>query len=131
MTSIREYLESRLTKLRADMQPLEASTAELRAQLGAQDAKLRTLQKELRDVEKALQAIGKRRPSSTTITIKEAILEVLSAAPEGMTSAELLADINARFFDGAIERTSMSPQLTRLQNKDHKIKQRGRRWILA
>lgn len=131
MTTVREYLETRRTKLRAEMQPLEATTAELRAQLSTQDAKLRSLAKELNDVEKALQALGKREPSETTVTIKDAILQVLAAEPNGMTSAEILAAINDRFFEGTIVRTSMSPQLARLKNDDHKIRQRGERYFLA
>lgn len=131
MTSIREYLESRRTKLRAEMQPLEAEAAQLRAHLSAHDGKLRSLAKELADVEKALQAIGKRQPSANTITIKDAILKVVAASPNGMTSAEILAAINDQFFDGTIVRTSMSPQLTRLKIDDHKIRQRGDRYFLA
>lgn len=131
MTAIREYLETRRTKLKAEMQPLEAATAELRAQLSAHDAKLRIMSKELADVEKALQALGKREPSENTVTIKDAILQVLAAAPNGMTSAEILSTLNERFFEGTIVRTSMSPQIARLKNKDHKIRQRGDRYFLA
>jgi septal ring factor EnvC (AmiA/AmiB activator) len=131
MTAIREYLETRRTKLKSEMQPIEATAAELRAQLSAHDAKLRIMSKELADVEKALQALGKREPSESTVTIKDAILQALAGAPNGMTSAEILAAINDRFFEGTIVRTSMSPQLARLKNDDHKIRQRGDRYFLA
>ena len=114
------------------MQPLEAETAQLRAQLSAQDSKLRTLANELSDVEKALQALGKKeQPSETYISIKDAILRVLAKEPNGMTSAEILAAINDLFFNGTLMRTSMSPQLARLKNDDHKIRQRGERYFLA
>lgn len=114
------------------MQPLEAETAQLRTQLGAQDSKLRAMAKELSDVEKALQALGKKeQPSETYVSIKDAILQVLEKEPNGMTSAEILAAINDQFFNGTLMRTSMSPQLARLKNDDRKIRQRGERYFLA
>jgi hypothetical protein len=48
-----------------------------------------------------------------------------------MTSPELLEELNHRFFDGKLERTSMSPQLSRLKLFDVKIRQRGDRYFLA
>lgn len=58
----------------------------------------------------------------------EAVLEVLKLNPEGMTALEILAEINRRYFDGKIVRTSLSPQLSRLKDRDHKIVLRGNRW---
>ena len=132
MTTVRDFLESRRAKLLIEMRPLEAATAELRAQLSAQDGKLRVLANELNDVQKALHALGKNEQASDTyISIKDAILRVLAKEPNGMTSAEILAAINDQFFNGTLMRTSMSPQLARLKNDDEKIRQRGERYFLA
>lgn len=131
MTDIRAYLESKRTEVRKAMLPLETSTASLRSELSAQDAKLRSLAKELSDIERALHALGKKAKSETEITIKEAILLLLADAPNGLTSAEILQAINDRHFAGTVVRTSMSPQLARLKNEDHKIRQRGERYFLA
>ena len=131
MSGIREYLISCRDEARKKMEPVAATAADLRAQLGAQDAKLRALTKELSDIERALQALGKKEKLETTVTIKDAILQVLASAPDGMTSTEILTAINDRFFEGTLLRTSMSPQLTRLKNDDHKIKSRGDKYFLA
>ena len=124
-------LERRRAEIRKEMQPLEASSLELRTKLSSIDAKLKTLSIEAGDIEKALQVVGKREPAKTEITIKDAILDVLATSPNGLTSSELLDKMNEKFFGGALVRTSMSPQITRLKNKDQKIRQRGERYFLA
>src|ERR1043165_224293 len=122
MNGLREIIEKRRNELRQEKQPLEATAAEQRKVLNATEAKLRLLAKEEAEIEKALQAIGQQRERREAgITIKDAILEVLSEAEGGMTSAEILIAINGRFFsEKAIVRESMSPQLSRLKNDDHK-----------
>jgi hypothetical protein len=131
MSGLREYIEKRRDEIRKQMEPLEASTAELRTILHTAEAHLRALAKEATEIERALQAIGKRESRDNEITIKDAILKALAEAPGGLTSSDLLATINDRFFEGTLPRTSMSPQLTRLKNDDHKIKRRGERYFLA
>jgi chromosome segregation ATPase len=131
MSDLRDYLESKRGEVRKKMLPLETSTASLRTELSSQDAKLKALAKELADVEKALHALGKKPKSESEISIKEAILLVLADMPNGLTSAEILQAINDRHFGGTVVRTSMSPQLARLKNDDHKIRQRGERYFLA
>ena len=76
----------------------------------------------------ALQPAGER--GSLPSTIKEAVLHVLADAPGGMTSQAILDQINTRFFSGRIERTSFSPQLSRLKG-EHKVTRRGELWELA
>ena len=131
MSTVRDMLERRRAEIRKEMQPLEASSLELRTKLSSIDAKLKTLSIEAGDIEKALQVVGKREPAKTEITIKDAILDVLATSPNGLTSSELLDKMNEKFFGGALVRTSMSPQITRLKNKDQKIRQRGERYFLA
>jgi chromosome segregation ATPase len=131
MSGLRELLEAKRQEIRRQMEPITAKAAELRTQLAAQDAKLRMLTKELSDLDRALQVIGKKQKLEATITIKEAILETLRGAPKGMTAADILVAINDRHFEGTIMRTSMSPQLYRLKDRDKKIKQIGDKYFLA
>jgi chromosome segregation ATPase len=131
MSRLQEYLEKRRAEIRQEMGPLEASAADLRGKLGAVDTKLRTMTKEINEIEKALQAIAKKDKLQTKITIKEAILQILATAPNGMHATEILTTLNDRFFDTMLRRTSLSPQLTRLKNDDHKIKFRGGKYFLA
>jgi hypothetical protein len=55
---------------------------------------------------------------------------VLKDHPDGMTALEILHEINTRYFAGRIERTSLSPQLSRLKDRDGKIVLKGNRWLL-
>ena len=64
---------------------------------------------------------------SRPTTIKEAVLYVLADAPGGMTSQALLDELNERFFSGRIERTSFSPELSRLRGDQS----RGEIWTLT
>jgi F0F1-type ATP synthase membrane subunit b/b' len=131
MTGLREFIEKRRNEIRKKMEPLVATAANLRAQLNTTETELKVLAKEAAEIDAALQAIGRRERRETTPTIKEAILRVLADAPEGMTSSEILAAINDRFFEGTLRRTSMSPQLTRLDKDDKKTKRRGDRYFRA
>ena len=65
MSGLREYLEKRRDETRKKMEPVAVAAAELRTQLSAQDAQLRALAKELSDIEKALQALGKKEKLET------------------------------------------------------------------
>jgi septal ring factor EnvC (AmiA/AmiB activator) len=130
MGGIRQLLETRRAELLHEMEPLEAQAVDLRTNLAKTDNKLKAMTKEIAEIDKALQAISKER-LETKVSIKEAILQALADAPSGLDSPQLLASLNDRFFDGKLARTSMSPQLTRLKNDDHKIKYRGDKWFLA
>lgn len=59
----------------------------------------------------------------------EAILAVLDHKPNGMTAQEILEELNEKYFGGRLMRTSLSPQLSRLKDRDGKIELRGDRWM--
>lgn len=130
MDEVRDYLEAKLQAARKERGPLEDAAAKMRRELGSTDAKIKQLLKTEADLERAIQALGKRQRMKSEITIKDAILLLLADAPQGLTSNELLTALNDRFFR-ELERTSMSPQLTRLKNKDRKIRSKGDRYVLA
>ncbi len=131
MNEVRDYLEQQLQKTRKERAPLEDAAAKMRRELAATDARIKVLLKAETDLERAIGALGKQQRRKTEVTIKEAILKALADAPHGLTSNELVSALNEKFFDGALERTSMSPQLTRLKNKDRKIRSKGDRYVLA
>jgi hypothetical protein len=131
MAELRDYLQRRRAEAVDELQPLQSAAADLRSKLAAKDARICILTEEISDIDKALAAIGKSEKTTASVTIKEAVLQVLSDAPNGMTSSELLEAINDRFFDGKLERTSMSPQLSRLRVWDKKIVHRGDKYFLA
>ena len=131
MTGLRDFIEKQMASVRCAGEPLVQRREALRAELAAIDAKLEKLNAEWRDLEAAAKAIGEApaeeepRKPSTGPTIKEAILIVLAEHPKGLSAGDLHKEINTRFFDGQIKRTSFSPQMSRLKGKDRKVIQRG------
>ena len=86
---------------------------------------------EIEQIEKAEQAIaGVEAPVKTELTIKQAVLKVLEDEKRALNAQQILALINERYFDGKVVRSSLSPQLSRLNHDDHKIKYDGTLWSL-
>ena len=73
--------------------------------------------------------LSKREKQPPRITIKEAILATLDHKPDGLTALEILDELNAKYFNGGLARTSLSPQLSRLKERDRKITLQGDHWI--
>jgi len=140
--SLREYLKRRRDDIRAESERLIQQRDKLQNQLHTVLARLGELGRESADLDQATKAVGLETDaqpalspqpaveSSPPSTIKEAVLHVLAEAPDGMTSQALLDEINTRFFSGRIERTSFSPQLSRLRG-EHKVTRRGEIWELT
>src|SRR5215212_3285589 len=142
MPSLREYLKRRRGDIRAESERLIQQRDKLQNQLHTVLARLGELGRESADLDQGTKAVGLETDaqpalspqpaveSSPPCTIKEAVLHVLAEAPGGMTSQAILDEINARFFSGRIERTSFSPQLSRLRG-EHKVTRCGEIWELT
>jgi predicted nuclease with TOPRIM domain len=127
MSTTRELLLSRRNELAEVLPAMAEEWQALRTALIAMQGRLNALQKELATIDEALK---KLEPEETQgpITIMQAVMEVLNHKTNGMTAIEILDEINAAYFNGTIVRTSLSPQLSRLKNRDKKIELRGNRW---
>jgi hypothetical protein len=130
MTTTRDLLLRQKAQLEAQLPELEATQFECRQAWAVSVANVSRAKLELRKIELALQTVEAEEARTAKPKIMDAVLESLSHHPEGMTALEILADINARHFEGEIVRTSLSPQLSRLKDRDHKITLRGNRWFL-
>ena len=143
MPSLREYLKRRRGEIRAESDRLAQQRDKLQNQLHALRARLDELDRESAELDQAAEAVGVEPDAQSALalapavgtrglpfTIKEAVLRVLAAASGGMTSQAILDQINTRFFAGRIERTSFSPELSRLKS-EHKVRRRGELWELA
>jgi len=143
VTSLREYLNRRRGEIHADHERLTRHRDKLQNQLHAVLARLDELNRESAELEQATKAVGFEPGAQTApvpqlavesrgppATIKEAILHILAEAPSGMTSKAILDEINIRFFSGRIQRTSFSPELSRLKGED-KVSRRGEIWELT
>lgn len=142
---LKEFILRRREQIRSEGTPLWKRRAEIADQLKEVDAKIAELTTEWEDLKKAGTAINlpphaESEPKPTEVaeatpvrqpllTIKEAILKVLEAKPEGMPSPEILDAINTQFFNGSIVRTSFSPQLSRLK-ADGEIIYNGSNYLL-
>ena len=143
MPSLREYLKRRRGEIRAESERLAQQRDKLQNQLHSVLARLGELDRESTELDQAAEAVGVEPDAQPALalqpaverqslpcTIKEAVLHVLADAPGGMTSQAILDQINTRFFSGRIERTSFSPELSRLKS-EHKVRRRGELWELA
>lgn len=143
MPSLREYLKRRRGEIRAESERLAQQRDKLQGQLHVLRARLDELDRESTELDQAAEAVGVEPDAQPALapqpaierhsrptTIKEAVLHVLADAPGGMTSQALLDELNERFFSGRIERTSFSPELSRLKG-DHKVTRRGEIWTLT
>ncbi len=143
MPSLREYLKRRRGEIRAESERLAHQRDKLQNQLHALRARLDELDREFTELDQAAEAVGvepEAQPAlalqpavnkrSLTPTIKVAVLHVLADAPSGMTSQAILDEINKHFFSGRIQRTSFSPELSRLKG-EYKVTRRGEIWELT
>jgi predicted nuclease with TOPRIM domain len=128
MSTTRDILLSRKSELVAQLPAMAEKFTELRKTLIDMEAQFGAHQKELEAIDEALKKLAEPEATAGPITIMQAVLEVLNHKPQGMTALEILDEINEAYFNGTIVRTSLSPQLSRLKNRDKKIELRGNRW---
>jgi chromosome segregation ATPase len=128
---LRLFMTERQKAIREEFDPLLERRKALKAELDEVTSKLLLLKKELDEIERAEQAIaGAEPPQKVELTIKQAVMKVLENEKRGMTAQQILAAINERYFDGKVVRSSLSPQLSRLNHADHKIRFNGVNWSL-
>jgi chromosome segregation ATPase len=129
MGSAREILEARRAALSAELEPLNAKRDEFFHGMVDVTEKISHVEKEIAEIETALKSLADSQGKSQRIPIMQAILEVLRDKPQGMTAREILVELNAKYFGGELQRHSLSPQLSRLKDRDKKIEYRAERWI--
>jgi hypothetical protein len=127
MSNVKELLEARRTAIEAELKPLFKEHHLRREKLHETEGQIAKLHDELFQIDQAIKSIADTQ--SSRITIMEAILATLDHKPQGMTAQQILADLNANYFAGKLMRHSLSPQLSRLKDRDKRIELRGDRWI--
>jgi hypothetical protein len=129
MSTAREILEARKAALSAELQPLTQKHDALFVEIIETGEKIGQVKKEIAAIETALKSLAESQTKSQQIPIMQAVLEVLKDRPQGMTARQILTELNARYYGGKLERHSLSPQLSRLKDRDKKIEYRDERWI--
>ncbi|HZG09750.1 MAG TPA: hypothetical protein VEZ70_12290 [Allosphingosinicella sp.] len=107
MTALRQFLSRREAEVLKQISELEKELAEIRMTWAA------------------LQSETPRQQRSSTQTIKEMVRNILRGRPDGLTATEILQEIEQR-HGVCIERTSLSPQLSRLRASDELTLEDGR-----
>jgi hypothetical protein len=129
MSKLRDILLERKAEISRKVVPLATEIARIKEQLSKMQSELEVWKFELEQIHFALKAVDETEAKNSQITIMDAVMAVLEDHPEGMTALEILAEINTRYFGGRIARSSLSPQLSRLKDRDKKIDLRGKRWF--
>lgn len=112
--TLRDFIAQRETEIRGQQKALKAELRELQLAKAALEG----------------QPTGANSaPSGTTATIKDMARDVLSGQPSGLNSSGILDAIQKR-FGRDIERTSLSPQLSRLK-EDGELILSGEVWFTA
>jgi hypothetical protein len=114
-TTLRDFLNAREAEIKDQLKRLRLEMAEIRVARQALDGVS----------EPAASAVG---ASGASPTIKDMVRSVLKEVPLGLTSAEILLAIK-RVFDKELERTSLSPQLSRLKH-DGAVVLDGETWFI-
>lgn len=136
-----EFIKARRAAIRERGTPLWERKTELLKELNGIEPQITALTDEWKELEKMASAVGvdlNNMPpeptdseSTTTpaLTIKEAILRVLTNSPEGLPSPEILDQINIEYFNHNIARTSFSPQLSRLKQDEEVVVMNGKYFL--
>ena len=120
--TLRAFIDRRLRELRDAETPLREHMNEI--------------DRERKELEKTAKLIGMEgvyrqdaeRAEAQKKTMKEAVVEILSAVPRGLTALDILRELNTR-MNTTYPRTSLSPQLSRLK-QEGKVTQSGIVWSL-
>jgi predicted transcriptional regulator len=133
MNQVRQILLRQREEFSAKLAPTRETCANLQANLNEQLEIARVLQVSIAQIDAAIAAIDAdeaRRANPVRPKIMEIVLDILEHAPNGMTAREIMTEINTRNLLGeSILRQSLSPQLSRLKDRDRKIDLRGDRWV--
>jgi hypothetical protein len=107
MTALRQFLSRRQAEILDQMRVLERELAEIRTTWAA------------------LESQNGPAPRQSAVTIKDMIRQILRGRPDGLSAGDILSEISER-FGTVVERTSLSPQLSRLRKAGDVTLEQGR-----
>jgi hypothetical protein len=127
----RAKVRKQLSKLQEELEKLDYSERQYRASGAVSDEPSLPLEQSIIPyavhIPEGSNELG--APNHLKGTIKDRVLTILDKNPEGMTSSQIL---NVLQISGLpdLARESLSPQLSRLRNHDHKIDLNHGLWTL-
>jgi hypothetical protein len=115
MTTLRDFISTRESDIKAQIKALRAELSDLKTAKSALDSSSS-------QVESSGQQSG-------SVTIKDMVRSILKSDSTGLTATDLIIKIKEN-FDRDLERTSLSPQLSRMKEDGEVIVQENS-WFLA
>ena len=117
MSKLRAYLMNRIAEVKVELDDLSAEYAELMTAWEAlSHDSPHTNQQRL---------FENSSPDPESLTIKEKIMHVLTLYPQGGEASKII-DLIGHVFGEEIERTSFSPQLSRLRQEGRVVQVNGK-----
>lgn len=147
MSSVEEYIKKQWPILKHRVADLESRKRLLEAEASELTKELEKARQEFDAIDSAAKTLGttlalqfdfvvpelsrfNRIYKYGDVSIKQAARLALDAYDAGLNSHELHGAISRRYFEGRLERTSFSPQLSRLK-ADGEVEDREQRWVLT
>lgn len=135
---LRQFVRRRFDEIDKILVPLHARREQLLAEVHAIDVQIGNLEPELEELRRVAETLDLDLVSSNDhpkskdgdTTIKQAIRLTLNLKPNGLTSTELHTEASNDFFEGKLDRTSFSPQLSRMR-RDGEVELRNTIWTLT
>lgn len=124
-SNYQEFFGARRRALDERIKQLDQQIQRLQSERNETLAELEKLIKAMQILEATPTSASQKPP----LTIKQGVLRVLESAPDGLTAIGILKRLKLD-FDLDYERTSLSPQLSRLK-REKKIKLDGGIWSLS
>lgn len=114
--SLTDFMAAREVVLEQEMRELEPALKRA-AEISAELEQIRRARHAIATGASASHGGSRPRSPGRRHTIKDMILTVLREAPQGLSGADVVAAVNAR-FGVKVPRTSLAPQLSRLGQTD-------------
>jgi hypothetical protein len=123
--TLRDFIDRRLRELDDLERPLLVQLDEIRKERAALKKSARVIG-EILPV--GISAKSRQTGDEQTRTIKEIVLQILSERSGGLAASDILTELKSR-TGVSYERTSLSPQLSRLK-RERKLTKDGIVWLL-
>jgi hypothetical protein len=123
--TLRDFIDRRLRELDDLERPLLVQLDEIRKERAALKKSTRVIG-EILPV--GISAKSRQTGDEQTRTIKEIVLQILSERSGGLAASDILTELKSR-TGVSYERTSLSPQLSRLK-RERKLTKDGIVWLL-
>lgn len=139
MSDLRKFVRQKWAELDRESAPLFMRRDQLKSELRDVEHDIEHLSLQIEETRKVAEALGmdlelvsatEKTAAQGEVTIKQAIRLVLDSMKSGLTSTDLLDYVKLMYFGDKLDRTSFSPQLSRMK-RDGEVQLNGNIWTLT